>query len=269
MELMRHEDIQESLGAYVLHALPDDEAALVAAHLPGCATCQAEVDSLFETVAELGALDQAPVNSAMWDRISVAIAAPAEHASPTAQVAQAARSVENDATSVAQRAPVVDHVAPIIALDAAREARRDRQRTWKIGVAAAAAAAAIVAPIALSFGSGGTSLAAIAKKAANQSGSTTTVLLDNNGKKIAKVIVTKSGKGYLVDDTLPALPAGQTYQLWAVTDSAAISAGLLGADPEVSAFNVAAPTKAFALTVEPEAGSVVATTKPMAVGELS
>ena len=51
------------------------------------------------------------------------------------------------------------------------------------------------------------------------------------------------GSGYLRNEHLAALPAGKTYQLWAVTGhgnaARTISAGVLGADPSAAAFHLA------------------------------
>jgi anti-sigma-K factor RskA len=44
--MTEHERFEESAGAYVLGALPDDERAAFVAHLETCAICQAEVEEL-------------------------------------------------------------------------------------------------------------------------------------------------------------------------------------------------------------------------------
>lgn len=45
------EDPHEAVGAYVLHALPPEEAAAFATHLAGCDACTREVADLEATVA--------------------------------------------------------------------------------------------------------------------------------------------------------------------------------------------------------------------------
>ena len=161
-----------------------------------------------------------------------------------------------------------DRVAPVLALDAAREARRFRRSGLRMALGAAAAAAAIAVPLTASFTSGAApSLAALANRATGEPGAVTVSLKDPAGRAIARAVVTASGKGYMLSDSLPALPAGKTYQLWAVTGAdGPVSEGLLGRDPGVSAFTVDAPATALAITVEPAAGSIRGTTTAVALG---
>ena len=74
----------------------------------------------------------------------------------------------------------------------------------------------------------------------------------------AVLVVQPPGAAFLFNQGLPALPPGQTYQLWAMIDDQPISVGVLGADPATMAFSLdtAVATKAFAVTVEPAGGSV-------------
>ena len=89
---------------------------------------------------------------------------------------------------------------------------------------------------------------------------------DPSGHVVANAVITTAGRGYLVKDSLPPLGAGRTYQLWAVTGAAPVSAGLLGRDPGVAAFTIDAPTTALAISVEPTIGSSQPTAEPIAVG---
>jgi anti-sigma factor RsiW len=69
---MTHDPIEELLGAYALHAIDDDERAMVEAHLATCPRCRAEVDSHREVAAHL-ALTGAPAPDGLWERIAGAI----------------------------------------------------------------------------------------------------------------------------------------------------------------------------------------------------
>ena len=51
-----HEKLRMDLGAYVLGALPDDETAVLEAHLGTCAGCRAERDDLLPAATVLGEL---------------------------------------------------------------------------------------------------------------------------------------------------------------------------------------------------------------------
>lgn len=55
-EPLDHEKLRTDLGAYVLGALPADEAAVLEAHLATCAGCRAERDDLLPVAAVLGEL---------------------------------------------------------------------------------------------------------------------------------------------------------------------------------------------------------------------
>jgi anti-sigma-K factor RskA len=64
---------------------------------------------------------------------------------------------------------------------------------------------------------------------------------------------------FVTASNLPALPAGRVYQLWLVTDSQKVSAGLLRPDNAGRLRGVAHPSSslepiAFAVTIEPEGG---------------
>lgn len=244
MDVVSHAEMRELLGAYAVHALEDDEFERVAAHLDGCPECRDEVDDLLDASASLGLSAIEPPSSALWERIAAEVRAPA-----AAAVVDVTR----------------DRMAPVIALDAAREAKRERRSKWRIGVASAAAAVALAVPITSALsGSAAPSLAALAKTASNSDGARVVSLASADGLRLADVVVTKDGKGYLQHSTLPALPVGKTYQLWALAGDKAVSAGVLGPNPDVSAFTVNPAISAMAISVEPASGSAQPTTTPVA-----
>ena len=78
---------------------------------------------------------------------------------------------------------------------------------------------------------------------------------------------------WVVTADLPPPPQGKVYQLWFVTPSAKISAGLIKPDKSGHGFAVvqfppeAAQLAAAAITLEPEGGSEQPTTPPVAVGK--
>ena len=259
MDLVSHAEMRELLGAYAVHALEDSEFESVAAHLDGCDRCRDEVDDLLDASASLGVSDLQPPSMDLWKRIAADV-----RAIPAAERSDSDGSAQPGAAAAS--GPVTRRlIAPVIALDAAREARRDRQSKWRIGVASAAAAIALAVPItSMISGSPAPSLAALATQAAGEDGARLVSLKGADGTAVADVVVTKAGRGYLRHSVLPELPQGRTYQLWAVAGKEVVSAGVLGRHPDVSAFTVDTKFSALALTVEPETGSVVATTKAMA-----
>ena len=103
----------------------------------------------------------------------------------------------------------------------------------------------------------------------------TTVALDagTNGPTAAEIALRSDGSGYLHNERLAPLPSGRTYQLWALIGTGAsqraISAGVLGPDPQAVAFHVASRPDAFAITVEQAPGVVQSTHQPAAAGEVN
>ena len=74
------------------------------------------------------------------------------------------------------------------------------------------------------------------------------------GAEVARVVLLPDGSGYLKSDRMAQLDAGHTYQLWALTGTAAhpvaISAGVLGSAPLAVEFQTATDVHGFAITVE-------------------
>ncbi|HKN37854.1 MAG TPA: anti-sigma factor, partial [Acidimicrobiia bacterium] len=91
-------------------------------------------------------------------------------------------------------------------------------------------------------------------------------LASSDGKATAQVVRLPNGTGYLVPTALAALPAGRVYQLWAVRSDAKISLGVLGANPEVSAFRMTGPVLAYAVTEEAAGGVAATANQPVIVG---
>jgi anti-sigma-K factor RskA len=266
--IMKHAEVEELLGAYAVHALEPDEFASVEAHLADCDSCTAEVERHFEAASAFGMteLEEAPYESSnVWNRISTVVRTEpqdqAQHEPKTGTEAPAHSTI--GATDVAS-------VAPILRLDAARESKRADRSKWKIAIGSAVAAVAIAVPITIaSIGTSSPSLAALAKSAAKQSGSSTVELLDGKGVRVGDVVMTASGQGYVRAESLPKLADDMTYQLWTLDKGTPVSAGLLGANPKISAFSARLDVDAFAISVEPKTGSAAPTTTPVAVGALT
>jgi hypothetical protein len=88
------------------------------------------------------------------------------------------------------------------------------------------------------------------------------------GDARARLAITEDGQGFLVDSTLAALGDDQTYQLWAITDDAVVSAGVLGADPGTRAF-AAGEASAYAITIERAGGVIASEQDPYVLGEVA
>jgi hypothetical protein len=104
-------------------------------------------------------------------------------------------------------------------------------------------------------------------------GARTAELAAADGAMMAKVVVTPDGRGYLMTDAMPELPAGRTYQLWAVMGdepgSAVVSAGVMGRDPHVMAFTTDAGVTQFVVTAEKSPGVARSVQPAMLSGALA
>jgi anti-sigma-K factor RskA len=111
---------------------------------------------------------------------------------------------------------------------------------------------------------------AAAETASRDPNAVSTALSSTDGTVRARVVYLPDGEGFLVDDSLQALPSDRTYQLWALMDDAqparAISAGVLGPDPGVTAFRAKGPVVAFAITDERSPGVASPSSPPVVQG---
>ena len=91
----------------------------------------------------------------------------------------------------------------------------------------------------------------------------------------AKVYWDVQGNRWVVSADLPPAPEGKVYQVWFITPTAKISAGLISPDKTGHGFTVlqfpsnAAPLAAAAITLEPEGGSPQPTMPIYALGKVS
>jgi hypothetical protein len=248
-----HQDIQELLGAFALDAVDDDERHLVEAHLAVCPRCRAEVATHRETAALLAhSGDRAP--EGVWARI----------------------------TENLEEAPPEIDLAPMAPLDAARERRSRRSISLRTAAAMGAVAAALTAFFGWRIGAQDRRLdrfAAEFHELAVQDGlrrAATTALAEPDaeqvrlasfdGKTGVHLVRLPNGTGFAVADGLPALPADQTYQLWALRPEAKISLGLLGQDPDVAPFQMVGPVLGYAITAEAAGGVKESTQSPVVLG---
>lgn len=239
---LTHDELEELLGAYALDSVPEDERGALEAHLAECPRCRAEVAVHRETAAMLaGPGSQAP--DEVWDQIVGALDGREEG---------------------------------VPELDRARAGRPRQPRRWVATAVAAAAVAAVVSlglevteqrreleRVTASIGQEGLLRAA---SAALLNPEATRINLASDDESVgAQAVLLPDGQGYLVQDSLRALPETRTYQLWALGDQV-ISAGILGHDPGVAAFNVSPGITGLAITDEVAGGVVTSKQAPVVTG---
>ncbi len=94
------------------------------------------------------------------------------------------------------------------------------------------------------------------------------MLMSNNGSTLGHVLLTSSGEGYVIGDTLPQLPAGRTYQLWGVKDGSVLSLGVMGRHPQAMPFGGDEKWSQLVLTDEVSPGVAVSRASAAAVAKL-
>jgi anti-sigma-K factor RskA len=224
-----HDEIRDLLGAYALDAVDAAEHRALEQHVAGCASCRLEVAEHQQAAADLAPASDVP--PAVWERIERAVDGERPVTRPGRRLASALV-----AAAVAAFAFLAWRVADL-------EARLDRI--------------------------GGGSVVSAARAALTDPDARRVVLRSPGGSLAVDAVILPDGRGYVLQDNLDPLPTGQTYQLWAMTGRVPVSAGLLGPDPEVSAFRLGSGTTALAVTVEDEDGAPGPTTDPLASGTIS
>jgi anti-sigma-K factor RskA len=138
------------------------------------------------------------------------------------------------------------------------------------GVAALAAAAALVVGVAggvlVADGrdGGAPSAEQAFRSAARAPGAHAMALASAEpGREAVPVVVLPDGTGYLQGDALAALPATDTYQLWAVTRAGSVvSVGVLGSRPRMQTFAVGEMPTALVITHERNPAGVERSAEP-------
>lgn len=238
----RHPEIEELLGAYALDAIDADECRLVERHLHDCPACEAEVREHREVAATLVPSGFTP--DGIWDAIADAL----EEAPPPlefAPVVPLARRRPRSMPVLAVLTAVAAAAAGILGVRLMDQERRlDRMQTAMAEDHVQRAA-----------------VVALANPTAK-----TVELRAADTQAAARVALLPDGRGYLLADGLGSLATNRTYQLWALVDGERISAGTLGQQPQVAAFNVSGPVAGFAITEEQAPGVVASKNPPVLVG---
>lgn len=240
MRLLRH-DLHSLSGAYALDALEaGGERDRFTRHLGRCPSCASEVRGFREVATALAFATAAEPPAGLRDRV----------------LAAAARTRQ---------------VPP----EVSTHARPRRTRPWVPWLSGVVATASIVVAVLFGFAQAHTQDELNQVKAENQAIS---LLLSAPRAKLLTHVLTHGGVATVVlaadrhelavvTTGLPALPAGQVYQLWLIGKPKIVSAGLLpaarnGQTPAVLATGVV-KGDTLGLTVEPAGGSAQPTTAPI------
>ncbi|GAB3255172.1 anti-sigma factor [Alteromonas gracilis] len=231
-------DIHALSGAYAVDALDDLERIRFERHLKDCDTCRAEVTGLRETAAVMATVVAVTPPAALRDRVLADI-----------------RTVR----------PLPPEVTPV-------EVVGQRARRFPRLVAAAAAALVLAGGVGLAVDRpweepGVQPVAAQVMEAGDAVSHT--VKVDGGGS--ATVWHSRDlGKAVLITEDVPDAPDGKVYEMWLQDDEGAmVPAGLMtGGDATVVLEGDASAATGVGITVEPEGGSEVPTSAPVALVDL-
>jgi hypothetical protein len=235
---LTHHEIEELLGVYALNAVEGDERGAIEGHLRECPRCRAEVSQHLEVAGLLVGGAAAP--AALWERISRAL----EPEAPGAVPERRRSRLGGLRAAAALGAAGVVAVAALGWRLAEQERRLDRVASAieREGLMRAATAA-LLDPSAQRV-----------------------TLRSADGVRVVVAVVLPDGRGYLVQDNLPALPASQTYQLWGLLEDRAVSAGVLGPSFELVAFKISSGVDGLAISEEIAGGVASPEHPPLVMG---
>lgn len=225
----RHEDYEDLIAAHALDALDASEVAEVERVLQQDPRLRDELDDHRAVAAVLAeAVEASPStpSPAVWEGIAASIAGDSDKAPAELSTVVGMRKQSRFFRLIAAVSIAAIAATAVLAVSVVRLARSDDDPTQ---VAISALLEDPLSEVVTLQGADG-------------------VVAD------AKIVLGPNGVGYIFADTLPAIAADRTYQLWAVVGDEVISAGVLGADPEQSPFQVVGDVVGFAITNERAGG---------------
>jgi anti-sigma-K factor RskA len=269
------DDTESLLGAYVLDALDDVERRRVERLLATDPAARAEVDRLEGAVDQLAetAAEGASAPSGLLGSIMAQVAERPQGAATAPTAPTRPPAVEPVLTPRFDPARGTASGSPdVVSLEERASARRTRA-PWILSAAAVVALFVVGALVVGSRDDDGVqdpiaAMEQLAADAATLPGARTGQLTDAGNTMAVQVVVDPEGHAFVMSGVLPALPADQTYQLWAVDGGTPVSLGLLGHDPTMSVVGVDGRVENLAITIESAGGSAAPTQTPMASGTL-
>ncbi len=245
-------DIHALSGAYAVDALDDIERAQFARHLEQCPECQAEVADLREAAALLSLTTAVEPPASMRDR-----------------VLQDIRSVRPAPPAAPEHPVAPDHP---VTRDAGTVVPMSRRRPLR-GLAAAAAAVVLigtgvtVAWQATSDGDTSRVQPSATQRVLQAPDAERVVHEFDSGAKATLVRSKSMNQAVLLTENMPAAPNGKVYELWLQdAEKGMVPAGLMpdGASTVLLSGD-AKDAVGAGITIEPQGGSHVPTSEPVAL----
>jgi predicted anti-sigma-YlaC factor YlaD len=239
---LSHEDFRSLLGASALDALPDDEVELLEVHLEDCDECRDELSDLRMTTSMLvePAADAPP---GVWDDIVASIRHKPEEMPRSIRRVVSKRNRWLQGWALVATGAVAAVIILAVSVANLNSDVSNLKNQVAVGSLQSAAEHAVAAP-----------------------GHELVELRGSNGAGVAQAVITTDGVAYLLPKDLHPLASARTYQLWAESRGVAVSLGVLGAKPGISAFRVEPGMTALMLTAEPSGGVQAPTSAVIASG---
>ena len=230
-----HEEMRDLVAAYVLGAVPAEEAPFIRAHISTCDECMAEADRYSEVASSLAlAVDSVPLPKGFADKVLAA--ATGSEATATVEEAPKRRRFRMSIPVLAGGLAAL--VAFAVMATALIQTNADLDRTDR-------ALAALV--------------------------HSEDVLELRGAGAVAQVVPTAS-ETYLVVSGLQEAPSDHTYQLWFMDDGVPVSAGVFDVSDGIAIIEADRSVEGFegaAISLEPEGGSSKPTLPPVMATEQS
>ncbi len=264
-------ELDDLLGAYALDALDEDEHGRVDAYVSTHRQARLEVSRFENVLAALASAEAAELPPQLWDRVQRQLDPAPTAADPPMPAATPAATPAAVAT-LAGTAPAAVATPAVTGDELARRRATPRTRRWAAPALAVAAALALLASTAAvttwanNRGQRDPADMVTLARAAEQSPQAQIATLEGTAGSV-RMVLDGSGHGYLLGEALPTLSEDQTYQLWSLDGSVAVSLGVLGPRPSVVAFP-AGTLRSVALSIEPRGGRNVPTLPTVAAGQL-
>lgn len=245
---IRHEDLQELLGAYSLGALEPMEYNAVQIHLQNCASCKKELEQHLEVLSVMDEVFQESSPDHLWDSISDQI----EETPPILELSNLPTPRPKFATPLrirllAATSAIAIAAASIMGIELARLDHKINQ---------------------LGRLTQTSSIEKLAHFALKQPGSKITTLTSANNTYLATCVILPTGQGYIIPKRMSPLPPSQTYQLWTLVKGKEVSLALLGNKPSTVSFRIN-KGKVLLITTEPSGGVTSTLNKPILSGKIS
>lgn len=252
--LLRREDLHSLAAPYALHALEPAERVRFEKHVRKCGLCDAEVRALSEDAVRLAWSAAVPPPAALRDRVLTAV-----------------RSTPQDPAPAREHTPQLPpHVWGAQPPPARIRAPRPRPLFVPFATATAAAALVVAALFAVQANRTQEELDAqrdrareIAHVLAAPDARATTGR-DARGRGIGVIASASEGRAVVTLSGYAAPPRGRVHQLWLMRPGAPPrSLGLLAGDTPLTASGLARSATSLAVTVEPDGGSELPTSRPI------